>query len=75
MMFWYGGWAWWQAGLMWAAMIAFWGLWSGPSMLWSPAPPGGLVRAAGAKSPAAANRGASGCGNRGRLLDQTSTLA
>jgi hypothetical protein len=26
MMFWYGGWAWWQAGLMWAAMIAFWGL-------------------------------------------------
>jgi hypothetical protein len=26
MMFWYGGgWAWWQAGLMWAAMIAFWG--------------------------------------------------
>jgi len=28
MMFWYGssGWAWWQAGLMWAGMIAFWGL-------------------------------------------------
>jgi putative membrane protein len=27
MMFWYGGhWAWWQAGLMWVAMIAFWGL-------------------------------------------------
>jgi putative membrane protein len=27
MMFWYGGgWAWWQAGLMWLAMIAFWGL-------------------------------------------------
>jgi len=27
MMFWYdGGWAWWQAGLMWIAMIAFWGL-------------------------------------------------
>jgi putative membrane protein len=25
MMFWYGGgWAWWQAGLMWIAMIAFW---------------------------------------------------
>jgi putative membrane protein len=25
MMFWYGGgWAWWQAGLMWLAMIAFW---------------------------------------------------
>ena len=25
MMFWYGGgWAWWQAGLMWVAMIAFW---------------------------------------------------
>ena len=24
-MFWYGGgWAWWQAGLMWVAMIAFW---------------------------------------------------
>lgn len=27
MMFWYGGgWAWWQAGLMWVGMIAFWGL-------------------------------------------------
>jgi putative membrane protein len=27
MMFWYGGhWAIWQAGLMWVAMIAFWGL-------------------------------------------------
>src|SRR6266700_5002585 len=26
MMFWDGGWAWWQAGLMWIAMIAFWGL-------------------------------------------------
>lgn len=27
MMFWNGGgWVWWQAGLMWAAMIAFWGL-------------------------------------------------
>lgn len=26
MMFWYGnGWAWWQAGLMWVVMIAFWG--------------------------------------------------
>jgi putative membrane protein len=27
MMFWYGGgWAWWQADLMWVGMIAFWGL-------------------------------------------------
>ena len=27
MMFWYGGgWAWWQAGLMWLGMIAFWAL-------------------------------------------------
>ena len=27
MMFWYGGgWAWWQSGLMWIGMIAFWGL-------------------------------------------------
>lgn len=27
MMFWYGGgWAWWQAALMWVLMIAFWGL-------------------------------------------------
>jgi putative membrane protein len=27
MMFWYGGhWAFWQAGLMWALMIVFWGL-------------------------------------------------
>jgi hypothetical protein len=27
MMFWYGGhWAFWQAGLMWAGMIVFWGL-------------------------------------------------
>ena len=27
MMFWYGGhWAWWQGGLMWLGMIAFWGL-------------------------------------------------
>jgi putative membrane protein len=25
MMFWYGGgWAWWQAGLMWLVVIAFW---------------------------------------------------
>jgi putative membrane protein len=31
MMFWYGGgWAWWQAGLMWVGMIAFWGL-----MIWA----------------------------------------
>ncbi len=27
MMFWFGGgWAWWQALLMWVGMIAFWGL-------------------------------------------------
>ncbi len=27
MMFWYGAhWMWWQAGLMWAGMIVFWGL-------------------------------------------------
>ncbi len=27
MMFWYGGgWAWWQAGLMWLAMAVFWAL-------------------------------------------------
>lgn len=30
MMFWYdghgGGWAWWQGGLMWLAMIVFWAL-------------------------------------------------
>jgi putative membrane protein len=27
MMFWDGnGWAWWQVGLMWVVMIAFWGL-------------------------------------------------
>jgi hypothetical protein len=27
MMFWYGGhWAFWQAGLMWAGMLIFWGL-------------------------------------------------
>jgi len=27
MMFWYGGhWAWWQGGLMWLGMIAFWGV-------------------------------------------------
>ena len=24
MMFWDSGWAWWQGGLMWLAMIAFW---------------------------------------------------
>ena len=24
MMFWDSGWAWWQVGLMWLAMIAFW---------------------------------------------------
>ena len=36
MMFWYGGgWAWWQAGLMWVAMIAFWGLliWAGYALI------------------------------------------
>jgi putative membrane protein len=26
MMLWDGSWAWWQAGLMWVAMIAFWAL-------------------------------------------------
>jgi len=26
MMFWNSGWAWWEASLMWLAMIAFWGL-------------------------------------------------
>ena len=27
MMFWNGGgWVWWQAGLMWAGMLVFWGL-------------------------------------------------
>jgi putative membrane protein len=26
MMIWNGGWAWWQVGLMWVGMIAFWGL-------------------------------------------------
>jgi putative membrane protein len=26
MMIWNSGWAWWQAGLMWLGMIAFWGL-------------------------------------------------
>jgi putative membrane protein len=26
MMIWNSGWAWWQAGLMWLAMIAFWAL-------------------------------------------------
>ncbi len=26
MMVWDSGWAWWQAGLMWLAMIAFWAL-------------------------------------------------
>jgi len=36
MMFWYGGhWAFWQAGLMWAGMIAFWGLliWGGYTLV------------------------------------------
>ena len=36
MMFWYGGhWAWWQGGLMWIAMIAFWGLliWGGYALI------------------------------------------
>ena len=27
MMLWYGGhWAWWEAGVMWVVMIAFWGV-------------------------------------------------
>jgi len=36
MMFWYGGhWAFWQAGLMWVGMIAFWGLliWGGYALI------------------------------------------
>ena len=36
MMFWYGGhWAWWQGGLMWLGMIAFWGLliWGGYALI------------------------------------------
>jgi putative membrane protein len=38
MMFWYdGGWAWWQASLMWAAMIVIWGLliWGGYALITS----------------------------------------
>jgi putative membrane protein len=53
MMFWYGGgWAWWQAGLMWAGMIAFWGLliWAAYALITgatrrpSPSPGGGEHR-------------------------------
>ena len=54
MMFWHGGgWAWWQAGLMWLAMIAFLALLIWASTPWSPALSGGAAsRSAANSSPA-----------------------
>lgn len=48
MMFWYGGgWAWWQAGPMWVAMIAFWAL-----LIWAVyAPVTGATRRPGQAGP------------------------
>jgi len=58
MMFWYGGgWAWWQAGLMWVAMIAFWGL-----LIWGIY---ALITSATRK-----NAGKNHDGDAGAILDQ-----
>ena len=63
MMFWYGaGWAWWQAGLMWVGMIAFWGLliWAVYALITS------ATRRRGPETPGEEHRG----GDARRILDQ-----
>jgi putative membrane protein len=63
MMFWYGGgWEWWQAGLMWVGMIAFWGL-----LIWAVyALVTGANRRRGPETPGEEQRG----GDAQRILDQ-----
>jgi len=63
MMFWYGGgWAWWQAGLMWLVMIAFWAL-----LIWAIyALVTGITRRPGQAEPG----GQRGPGDARRILDE-----
>jgi putative membrane protein len=63
MMFWYGGgWAWWQAGLMWVGMILFWGLliWAVYALVTS------ATRRRGSDTPGEEHRG----DDARRILDQ-----
>jgi putative membrane protein len=61
MMFWSGGgWAWWQAGLMWLAMIAFWGV-----LIWAI-----YALIAGARRGGTAERGERQPGDARAILDQ-----
>ena len=61
MMFWYGGgWAFWQVALMWAFMIAFWGL-----VIWV------IYTLVVARRPGQGQRGEEhGAGNGRRILDE-----
>ena len=62
MMFWNGGgWAWWQAGLMWVAMIAFWAL-----LIWAVY---ALVTSATRRA-GDAERGGRQPGDASRILDE-----
>ncbi len=68
MMFWNGGgWAWWQAGLMWVAMIAFWAL-----LIWAVyALVTGITRRPGQAGPdQAAPGGRPQPGDARRILDE-----
>jgi putative membrane protein len=63
MMFWYGGgWAFWQAALMWVGMIAFWGLltWAGYALIT------GASRRSGQGTGSSEHRG----GSARRILDE-----
>jgi putative membrane protein len=63
MMFWYGGgWAWWQAGLMWLGMIAFWGF-----LIWAIY---ALVTGATRRTGPGPRQGERGGDDARRILDQ-----
>jgi putative membrane protein len=63
MMFWSsGGWAWWQAGLMWVGMIAFWGL-----LIWGIY---ALVTGATRRAGPGAGNGEQRGGDARRILDE-----
>jgi uncharacterized membrane protein len=68
MMFWYGnaGWPFWEVALMWAGMIAFWGL-----LIWAMyALITGATRRAGARTRDGEHQGGERNGNARRILDE-----
>jgi putative membrane protein len=68
MMFWYGnaGWPFWEVALMWAGMIAFWGL-----LIWAVyALITGSARRTGAGTPAGGHQGEEPTGHARRILDE-----